>query len=66
MRRAAMQHPEICRTQAMKCVLLAREADDFSYKLFLLSIAQVWGAIAETSETVQGLANRKVAAAIAA
>ena len=50
----------------MKCVLLAREANDFSYKLFLLSIAQVWGAIAETSQTVQGLDRRKIAAAVAA
>jgi len=61
-----MQNPETCRTQAMKCVLLAREANDFSYKLFLLSIAQVWGAIAETSQTVQGLDRRKIAAAVAA
>jgi hypothetical protein len=47
----AMQNPEICRSQAVKCMLLAREANDFPYKLMLLSIAQLWRGIAETSES---------------
>jgi hypothetical protein len=51
----AMQNPEICRSQAVKCMLLAREANDFPYKLMLLSIAQLWRGIAETSEQVDAL-----------
>lgn len=47
-------------------MLLAREANDFSYKLLLLSIAQLWRAIAETSETVDKLESRKIAVAAAA
>jgi hypothetical protein len=54
-----MQNPEICRSQAMKCVLLAREAKDFPYKLMLLSIAQLWRAIAETTEQVEALRSRE-------
>jgi hypothetical protein len=58
----AMQNPEVCRSQAVKCMLLAREANDFPYKLMLLSIAQLWRGIAETSEEVDTL--RKPQAAI--
>ncbi len=54
-----MQNPEICRSQAMKCMLLAREAKDFPYKLMLLSIAQLWCAIAETTEQVEALRSRE-------
>jgi hypothetical protein len=54
-----MQNPEICRSQAMKCMLLAREAKDFPYKLMLLSIAQLWRAIAETTEQVEALRSRE-------
>jgi hypothetical protein len=54
-----MQNPEICRSQAMKCVLLAREANDFPYKLMLLSIAQLWRAIAETTEQAEALRSRE-------
>ena len=43
-------------------MLLAREANDFPYKLMLLSIAQLWRGIAETSEEVDTL--RKPQAAI--
>ena len=60
-----MQNPEICRSQAMKCVLLAGEAKDFPYKLLLLSIAQLWRAIAETTEQVEALQSREAAAGIA-
>ena len=56
-----MQNPEICRSQAMKCMLLAGEAQDFSYKLMLLSIAQLWRAIAETTEKVEALQNPEAA-----
>jgi len=41
----------------MKCMLLAGEAQDFSYKLMLLSIAQLWRAIAETAEKMEALQN---------
>ncbi len=61
----AMQNPEICRSQAMKCVLLAREAKDFPYKLMLLSIAQLWRAIAETTEEVEARRNREAAGSVA-
>lgn len=60
-----MQNPEICRSQAMKCVLLAREAKDFPYKLMLLSIAQLWRAIAETTEQVEALRSRESVVRIA-
>jgi hypothetical protein len=60
-----MQNPEICRSQAMKCVLLAGEAKDFPYKLMLLSIAQLWRAIAETAEKVEALQNRDAAGGVA-
>jgi hypothetical protein len=50
-----MQNPEMCRSQAMKCVLLAREATDFPYKLMLLSIAQLWRTVADTTEKVEAL-----------
>ena len=53
-----MQNPEICRSQAMKCMLLAGETKDFPYKLLLLSIAQLWRAIAESAEKVEALQNR--------
>ena len=53
-----MQNPELCRSQAIKCVLLAREAKDFPYKLMLLSIAQLWRAVAEATEEVEALPNR--------
>ena len=53
-----MQNPELCRSQAIKCVLLAREAKDFPYKLMLLSIAQLWRAVAETTEEVEAMPNR--------
>jgi hypothetical protein len=53
-----MQNPEICRSQATKCELLAREAKDFPYKLMLLSIAQLWRAVAEATEEVEALPNR--------
>ncbi len=59
------KNPEICRSQAMKCVLLAREAKDFPYKLMLLSIAQLWRAIAETTEEVEALRNREAAGSVA-
>jgi len=49
----------------MKCVLLAGEAKDFPYKLLLLSIAQLWRAIAETAETVETLQNREAAGGVA-
>ncbi len=49
----------------MKCVLLAREAKDFPYKLMLLSIAQLWRAIAETTEEVEALRNREAAGSVA-
>ncbi len=52
-----MENPEICRSHAMKCVLLAGQAKDFSYKLMLLSIAQLWRAVAETTEKVEALQN---------
>ena len=58
-----MQNPEICRSQAMKCVLLAREAKDFPYKLLLLSVAQLWRTVAETTEQVEALQNRPAPAA---
>jgi hypothetical protein len=58
-----MQNPEICRSQAMKCVLLAREAKDFPYKLLLLSVAQLWRTVAETTEQVEALQNRPALAA---
>ena len=61
----AMQNPEICRSQAMKCVLLAGEAKDFPYKLLLLSIAQLWRAIAETAEKVEAVQNREAARGVA-
>jgi hypothetical protein len=61
---AAMQNPEICRSQAIKCVLLAREANDFPYKLMLLSIAQLWRAIAEATEKVEALPNCQAAAGV--
>ncbi len=60
-----MQNPEICRSQAMKCMLLAAEAKDFPYKLMLLSIAQLWRAIAETTEKVEALQNPEAAASVA-
>jgi hypothetical protein len=60
-----MQNPEICRSQAMKCVLLAGEAKDFPYKLLLLSIAQLWRAIAETAEKVEAAQNREAAGGVA-
>jgi hypothetical protein len=50
-----MENPEICRSHAMKCVLLAGQAKDFSYKLMLLSIAELWRAVAETTEKVEAL-----------
>jgi hypothetical protein len=53
-----MQNPEMCRGQAMKCMLLAREAEDFPYKLLLLSIAQLWRAVADSSDQVAQLGGR--------
>jgi hypothetical protein len=53
-----MQNPEICRSQAMKCVLLAGEAQDLPYKLMLLSVAELWAAIGETTEKVEALQTR--------
>ena len=50
-----MENPEISRSQAIKCLLLAQEAKDVSYRLMLLSIAQLWRAIAETSEKIERL-----------
>jgi len=55
----AMQNPEVCRSRAVKCMLLARETTDFPYKLMLLSIAQLWRGIAETSEQVDALRKPK-------
>jgi hypothetical protein len=60
-----MENPEICRSQAMKCLLLAREAKDFPYKLMLLSIAQLWRSVAETTEQVEALPSNRAAAALA-
>jgi hypothetical protein len=62
----AMQNPEICRSQAVKCMLLAREANDFPYKLMLLSIAQLWRGIAETSEQVDALRKTEPVMGVAA
>jgi len=62
----AMQNPKVCRSQAVKCVLLAREANDFPYKLMLLSIAQLWRGIAETSEQVDALRKSEPAMGIVA
>ncbi len=50
-----MQNPEICRSQAMKCMLLAGEAGDVPYKFMLLSIAQLWRTIADTTEEMEAL-----------
>jgi len=60
-----MQNPEMCRSQAMKCVLLAGAAKDFPYELMLLSIAQLWRAIAETTEKVEALQNWEAAGSVA-
>ncbi len=46
-------------------MLLAGEAKDFPYKLMLLSIAQLWRAIAETTEMVEALQNPEAAASVA-
>jgi hypothetical protein len=59
-----MQNPEICRSQAMRCVLLAGQAKDLPYKLMVLSIAQLWGAIAETTEKVEALPNWEAAGSV--
>ena len=50
-----MQNPEICRSQAMKCMLLAGDASDVPYKIMLLSIAQLWRTIADTTEEMEAL-----------
>jgi hypothetical protein len=50
-----MENPEISRSQAIKCLLLAQETKDRSYRLMLLSIAQLWRTIAETSEEIERL-----------
>jgi hypothetical protein len=50
-----MENPEISRSQAITCLLLAEEAKDSSYKLMLLSIAQLWQTVAQTSEQVEAL-----------
>ena len=50
-----MQNPEICRSQAMKCMLLAGAASDVPHKFLLLSIAQLWRTIADTTEEMRAL-----------
>jgi len=57
-----MENPEICRSQALKCVLLAREANELPYRRMLLGMAQLWGAVAETTEKVEALRSREAAA----
>jgi hypothetical protein len=59
-----MHNPQICRSHAIKCGLLAKEADEFSYKLLVLSIAELWGVIAQTSEAVGALDQNKIGAAL--
>ena len=50
-----MENPEISRCQAVTCLLLAGEAKEPSYKLMLLSIAQLWQTVAQTSEQIEAL-----------